>query len=187
MRVSFGVERSGYDKDQTKRSHKFVTRTNIPVEIIANIILDASNTGDGKSIGYDRSSASLLLSPSSCFLRAASTTARVVGSICSVASINSVGDRSLNEFVFVGVVVVVVVEGSGGRTADVGSSSLSVGVTKTLVLECIVVVVVAATSGDDNHECLVWYRNGADTEKASVMVTPVNVNTTTIDTNERIA
>ena len=154
MRVSFGVERSGYDKDQTKRSHKFVTRTNIPVEIIANIILDASNTGDGKSIGYDRSSASLLLSPSSCFLRAASTTARVVGSICSVASINSVGDRSLNEFVFVVVVVVAVLEGSGGRPADVGSS-LSVGVTNTLVLECIVVVVVVAINGDDNHECLV--------------------------------
>ena len=153
MRVSFGVERSGYDKDQTKRSHKFVTRTNIPVEIIANIILDASNTGDGKSIGYDRSSASVL-SPSSCFLRAASTTARVVGSIFSVASINSVGDRSLNEFVFVVMVVVAVLEGSGGRPADVGSS-LSVGVTNTLVLECIVVVVVVAINGDDNHECLV--------------------------------
>jgi hypothetical protein len=78
---------------------------NVPVDIIANIILVANNTGDGKSMGYLFSPPSLSNNDNCCFFRAASTTARVVGSIFSVANINSVGDKSIKLFIFDGVVV----------------------------------------------------------------------------------
>ena len=60
---------------------------------MASIILVANNTGDGKSIGYDVV-AVVPRAVANCFFLAASTTARVVGSIVSVAKINSVGDKS---------------------------------------------------------------------------------------------
>ena len=76
---------------------------NVPVDMIANIILVANNMGDGKSIGYLLSLFTKSSSPfnNCCFFRAASTTARVDGSIFSVANINSVGDKSIKFVVVV--------------------------------------------------------------------------------------